>query len=143
MSMVRFRKFMNLPAAERSLLLRVAGLLWLIRLGLWLLPFQTLQRLHRRVAHVSPPRDKAGTIGPDRLAWAVTVASRYVPGATCLTQALAAQVLLGRRGHQTRLHIGVRKGEESDLQAHAWLECSGRVVIGESNVECYSPLLRY
>jgi hypothetical protein len=74
------------------------------------------------------------------LIWAVTAASRYVPGATCLAQALAAQVLLGRTGYPARLRIGVAKGEERKFEAHAWVESQGRVVIGGPGLGRFTPL---
>ena len=46
------------------------------------------------------------------VAWAVTHAARLVPGASCLTQALAAKQLLGNRGIPSRLRIGVARGDE-------------------------------
>ena len=66
----------------------------------------------------------------ERLGWGMTKASQFVPKTTCLTQALGTQVLLGRRGHLTLIHIGVAKGEEGRLEAHAWLESRGKVVLG-------------
>jgi hypothetical protein len=77
-----------------------------------------------------------------QVVWAVTVASRYVPAATCLTQALATQILLSRRGHPTSLRIGVGRSEAGEFQAHAWVECQGRVVIGGIKaLSRYTPLL--
>ena len=48
----------------------------------------------------------------------------------CLTQALALQWLLRRRGEKVQVHIGVRKNEDGVFAAHAWLEKEGRVLIG-------------
>ena len=77
----------------------------------------------------------------DRVAWAVEMASWRMPGAkSCLTQALAAQVLLGRRGYPTLLHIGVAKGEQGRFRAHAWLESKGKVVIGGLEQEPFTLL---
>jgi hypothetical protein len=77
----------------------------------------------------------------DSIAWAVTVASHYVPVATCLTQALAARVLLAGRGRSARLCIGVARSESGRFQAHAWVECAGRVVIGGAEAPVrFTPL---
>ena len=86
-------------------------------------------------------RDKAALPSIAQLVWAVRSASVYVPHATCLTQALAAQVLLERCGYPTRLVIGVAPDHngEAAFQAHAWLESEGVVVIGDSAVQ-YVPL---
>jgi hypothetical protein len=87
-----------------------------------------------------PPASVSAPPAMDRLTWAVETVSRFVPAATCLTQALAAQVLLTRRGRAARLHIGVSKAEGRKLEAHAWVESQGRVVIGGSGLERYTVL---
>lgn len=53
----------------------------------------------------------------------------FVPGASCLTQALAAKYMLARSGHPTRILIGVRKGDEA-VEAHAWLVAGNAVILG-------------
>jgi Transglutaminase-like superfamily len=62
----------------------------------------------------------------------VALASRYVPTATCLAQALAGQTLLAQQGEPAVLRIGVAKNEAGKLEAHAWVESQGRIVIGAS-----------
>jgi Transglutaminase-like superfamily len=58
-----------------------------------------------------------------------------VPRATCLTKALAGQVLLTHYGHSTVVHVGVTKEKGAGtFQAHAWLESDGKVLIGASEV---------
>ena len=56
----------------------------------------------------------AGASGSlEQMVWAVTVVSRYLPGATCLTQALAAQALLTQSGFPSQVEIGVAKDRRS------------------------------
>jgi hypothetical protein len=139
--MKRLHSFIRLPATQRSLLIRAALMLWATRLGLWLLPFQTLRRLLARFA-LGPTRvsDTDGC-STARVVWAVEAAARHMPLAnTCLTQALAAQVLLARRGYPAFLRIGVVKGDKDNLQAHAWVESGGEVVIGGYELERYAHL---
>src|SRR5215204_1259008 len=134
--MKRLRKFLHLPSGERRLLVKAALLLGAIRLGLWLLPFRTLRRMITQWSQVSGGlRKPDDQYSEERIVWGVTKASQYVPQATCLTQALAAQVLLARRGHPALLRIGFVKGEEDRLEAHAWLESRGEVLIGGSGLE--------
>lgn len=66
-----------------------------------------------------------------RAAWAAdAMGRRLLPERPCLTQALVLQYLLLRRGDDSaELHIGVTKSNE-ELQAHAWMERNGRVLIG-------------
>jgi hypothetical protein len=61
---------------------------------------------------------------------AISAVGRRIGGTTCLTQAAVAYTMLRRHGHDPRLRIGVRHGDSS-LEAHAWVECDGAVVIGE------------
>jgi len=83
------------------------------------------------MTHKTAKLQKTDPVFVDKVVWAVRVASRYMPGRVkCLAQALTAQVLLERRGYQTQLRIGVAKGEGGQLEAHAWVESQGRIVIG-------------
>lgn len=70
-----------------------------------------------------------------RAAWAAhAIGRRFLPERPCLTQALVLQYLLLRRGDDAaELHIGVTKDKEGALQAHAWVERKGRVLIGGKN----------
>jgi hypothetical protein len=86
------------------------------------------------------PRRITDSSFPDRAARAVRRVSRVVPGATCLTQALAVQAFLERRGLPTRLHIGVRDSGEA-VRAHAWLDSQGMTVIGGAPSGQWTPLL--
>jgi hypothetical protein len=126
-----------MSARERRLLLVGGVVVACVRILLWILPFRRLVRLvertalrSARVAPVRLPEDTNVT-----LAWGVTTAARYVPRATCLTQALAAQWLFAWFGHPTQLRIGVAKGNGKLLQAHAWLESEGRVLVGGESLE--------
>lgn len=104
-----------------------------------LLPFQTLRRLVDRLSKPSARSQTTGRSSIEKVVWAVELSGRYVPG-TCLTRALAAQILLARRGHPVLLHIGAVREEGEKFLAHAWLECDGRVVIGGHELERYTPL---
>lgn len=128
--MKRILKFLRLPSTDRRLLIKSAFLLGVIRLGLSLLPLKTLLGLVRGVKHERTGVSSADNISSDRIAWAVIVASRYVPFATCLTRAMVVQMLFAQEGYPAHLRIGVAKSEEDRLEAHAWVESQGRIVIG-------------
>src|SRR5438094_9300076 len=109
--MSRARKFVALAPQDRVLLVCAAAALAVVRLSIVFLPFRILRAalaiLARRrvVAPASGPFPSA-----DRIAWAIALASRYVPGAnTCLTRAAAAQALFAWRNQPTDLHLGVAK----------------------------------
>jgi hypothetical protein len=136
--MRRLGRFFRLPASERWLLAKAALLLGAIRVGLWLLPFRTLRSLLDRAAAFHGEANHEPT---DAVVWAVEVAAKGLPAFdTCLTRALATQVLLSRRGVPALLRIGVVKSQEGKFEAHAWVESDGRVVIGGYELERYTPL---
>jgi hypothetical protein len=139
--MTLLRKYRRLPAADRRLLVMSALLLGAVRLGLWLLPFQTVRRLLASMTGVTTTLHDTEQTSIERIAWAVAEASQSIPRATCLTQALAMQVLLGWQGHAARLCIGVARSDIGQFQAHAWVECQGRVVIGGADAPSrFTPL---
>lgn len=148
--MHRLPKLWKRNPSEIALFARVSLLVWAIRVGLWILPFPMLRKL---VAHAIGDAGKDADMTskyfeatPEtqpvmgRLKWAVQAASRYVPEATCLTQALAMQILLARQGYASDVHIGVAKGEAGKFEAHAWVESRGQVLIGGRGVERWTPL---
>ncbi len=52
------------------------------------------------------------------IGWAVTRAARYLPfKAVCLPQAMAARVMLERRGVKSIMHFGAAKGAQKPLDA--------------------------
>ena len=51
--------------------------------------------------------------------------SRFVPGATCIHRALAAQRMLVGRGLQTEVVIGLRR-QQDEIEGHAWIEVHHR-----------------
>jgi hypothetical protein len=55
-----------------------------------------------------------------------------VPGATCLTQALAGQYLLARQGSASKISVGIERGTGTQLKAHAWLMSGSHIVLGGS-----------
>ena len=134
------QKFLRLSATEQRLLIQAAVLLGGIRIGLRLLPFRTVRSLVAQLASSSLRSHRINRCSTDRLIWAVTKASRYVPGATCMTQALTAEVLLTHHGHPAHLRVGFAKAEEGKLEGHAWLESRGRIVVGGEEVSRFTRL---
>jgi hypothetical protein len=124
-----WRSWRALSATERRLLIVAGVAVTLARLGLWLLPFRLLLQCAERI-----PARLTG-VTAEQAAWAVSVPSSIVPRATCLTQALAALALLHLYGHPATIHIGVRRDEHAQLNAHAWVESGDAVVVGGPHTE--------
>ena len=132
-----WRKCLHLPAPERRLLLEAFLLTLLVRGGLGLLGYRRLQAL---LAPLARPR-RSPPLSLDRVSWAVLAVNARLPGSgTCLAQAMAAQILAGREGHPSQLRFGVARDPGAPLQAHAWLESRGEVVVGGAGLRHFTPL---
>lgn len=134
-------KFFRLDPNDRRLILHALGWVVAVRLSLWIVPFRFL-----RAAFAHPAENRATRTTPPvstaRIAWAVMAVSRYVPYASCLTQTLATMGLLRRHGYSADMRIGVALDAARNLQAHAWVESEGKLVIGGTGLEQYTPLTR-
>lgn len=124
-------KFLQLARTEKALILKSFFFVLAIRIVLWLVPARLLQRLFTW----NFVENAEGTAGDWseilRIVRSVKSVSRFVPRATCLTQALAASLLIRRSGQKSELKIGVAKDDSSQLIAHAWLEKDGRIILGK------------
>jgi hypothetical protein len=135
----RLRRFAQVNNRRRMLLGEAVVWLLLARLALLFIPFP---RLARHLGTFVPPTDpralqvmSKGSHEYARIAeevgWAVTRAARHVPfKAVCLPQAMAARIMLKRRGVDSVLHFGAAKGQDKPLDAHAWLDAAGVEVTG-------------
>jgi hypothetical protein len=126
----------TMDGRDRRLLWQALPLVIAVRAALWILPVRfLLGRASRRAEGACPTPT---SFDPDRVAWSVRAAARRVPRATCLTQAVAAQILLARHGHRSRLYLGVARCPDGVMAAHAWVECGGRLMVGGRSVDRYA-----
>jgi hypothetical protein len=132
------RRLRDLSPGDWLLLLRAFPLTVGIRLAVRLVPF----RLLRRYVHSHRRAPRPGAPSVDRIAWAVLASARRVPDASCLTQALVAETLLHRAGHEAVFHLGVARPTDGaeGLEAHAWVESGGRVVVGGGELDRFTRL---
>jgi len=142
--MSRLRKFLSLPPADRRCLLEASGWLGLARLALLLLPFRWLAPYLGRQMAQSPGAAAAPAVLLERIAWAVATASRHLPwDCFCLAQALAAKAMLQRRGVPSTLYLGLAKGGEAQLQAHAWLRCGAQILTGRPGMTGFTIIATF
>jgi hypothetical protein len=131
------RRFAGVDNRRRALVVEAVAYLLLARLALIFVPFP---KLARRLGRFVPPSDPRAAAARERTAqagtaeaigWAVTRSARYVPfKAVCLPQAMAARLMLKRRGVASVMHFGAARGEDKPLDAHAWLDAAGVEVTG-------------
>ncbi len=134
------RRLLRLPAADRRLLLAAFAAVVVVRAGLWILPFRSIRSVVARMGAGARGKPMAPPARAERIAWSVERAASVVPAASCLTQALAAKALLSRAGFPAELRIGVAREPGARLEAHAWVESGGRVLIGDHDLERFTVL---
>lgn len=113
-----------------------------VRLLLALMTWKYVERLASGTSRRLAPAPVTGTVEDDaRLGRAVRRAARLVPGARCLAQATAGMIVAARRGHRSRMRIGVMLGSREAFGAHAWLETAHGVPIGGEEAAGFAPLM--
>ena len=137
-----WRKFLILTNRERLFTIETFLLLGLVRLGLWLISYQKLLHLLDQMSKLNYGDRE---IELNKIVKAVNISTCYMPGgAKCLARALTTQVLMKQQGYSPQLFIGVAKAEQGQLEAHAWVEYQGLIVIGDlQNLSQYMPMSLY
>lgn len=140
--MKQILKFLNLTGQDRQLLLKSFILLGLVRLGLYLLPFGTLKQFLDNRLQLFSKSQKIARIELDKIPWAINLSAKYWFGEVkCLAKALTTQILMSSYGYCSQLQIGVAKSKQGNLEAHAWVENEGKVVVGHLQDLCrFTPL---
>lgn len=127
--MSKLVKFYNLHKQEQKLLVQAYLLLNLIRLGLFFLPFQRLKKLLEDLSRFQ--KQVNSPITARFIARAIHYSARLSPGKVmCLAKALTTNTLMNIYDLPCQLNIGVAKSENNHLEAHAWVEVEGRVIVG-------------
>lgn len=125
----KLQKFVRLNTADKELFFQVWLRLWQVRTMLWTSTYNvTRSRLQKKVSIGDPVKSDLKYV--KKIARFVSVASGFVPRASCLVQALAGECLLRESGFDPSLHIGVKREHSETFEAHAWLEFDGTKVIG-------------
>ena len=133
----RALKFLRLPVGSKVLLLEAWITLGLSRGMVLTLPFRWIApRLRARL----PDSDQTSIQAQaEAVGWALRVASKYTPWkSNCLAQAIAGKRMLHRRKLSSTLVLGVRKGEQDEFEAHAWLDCGSITLTGGHDHAGYS-----
>lgn len=132
-------QFCKCSNREKWLLSKSAVLLIAIR---FFLRAAGINRVLKRIEQDRPSLSGVPSNYPlVKVAWAVETASRYIPGTTCLYKALITQMLFKKYGYKSTLKIGLKKNGSHQLNAHAWVEIDGQIVVSSlRGVSKYTPL---
>ena len=113
-----------------------------MRLGLAWIGYERVRKVLVRLNRSYPVPAGECDAKADRLIWALRIAGKAaLTERGCLPLALAAQFWLNRCGVANDLLIGVRRDATGKIEAHAWIEQHGRVLIGGSpTMQSYQTL---
>jgi Transglutaminase-like superfamily len=138
--MQRWGKLLRLRPVDVVLLPGILVLVVLTRLALSFLPFPLLRKALDRLKALR--LRWLARLSRERVTWMVKTAARFVPGASCLTQAIATELLCGFCGEAAETCFGVSR-QDGRLEAHAWVESGGKVILGAPEAGKFTPLVRY
>lgn len=129
--MKKLYKFLKLSQSDRHIFWRAYLLMMLVRLGMLLLPFKKLQNLILKANQLKFLARFSPSFTVKDIAIGVNRSARFSPGEVkCLAKALTTAVLMEIYSLPYQTKIGVAKGENNNLEAHAWVESEGKIVIG-------------
>ncbi len=120
----------------RGLALRLEALAY-VRRARRLLGERTFASAREELNH-GTSRRPTSRAAPAEVGRAVESAARFVPGAMCVAQSLAAQAMLVRRGVPSRVHFGFRRLPDGSVDGHAWVEVEGAVVAGDVGLDDFT-----
>jgi hypothetical protein len=132
-------RFRRLGWRRRALIAEAVVWLLALRLALLVIPFPRLARVLGAFVSPADPRvAAAGAATTERaswlareIGWAVTRGAAHAPfKAVCLPQAMAARIMLKRRGVGSVMRFGAARTPDGPLLTHAWLDAAGVEVAG-------------
>ncbi|MGL5379009.1 lasso peptide biosynthesis B2 protein [Clostridium sp.] len=115
------------------------------RMVILFLPFNKLRKKMGTKGLESPEKVDKETYKVARdISWIVIQASKYTPWESkCLVQALTAQRLMKENGIPTTVYLGVKKGANNEILAHAWTRCGEYFLTGGINRGEYTVVAKF
>jgi hypothetical protein len=140
--MKQILRFVRLAPQDRNLFLKACLLLSFVRFGLFLRSFNRLCKFLERFSAVNPSTVSDRRVLIHRVVWAIDASCKLMPGTVkCLARALTMKTLLDMHNCPSTLMIGVDKNAAKQLEAHAWVEYEGHVVMGQlHDLSRFKPL---
>jgi len=120
--------FLKISNCKKLLLIKSIVLTLLIRICLYILPFSKIYPISIKLSKIHVNRKNPKKVRD--IIWSIKISASYIPRASCLVQAISAQILMKHYNHDSILKIGVSKSDS--FEAHAWLEMDKKIILGES-----------
>jgi hypothetical protein len=141
------QKFFEISTRERLRMLEALYWLILYTIQIYLMPFRWWQ--DRIGLKMQPWKEEALSPGQMQkiglVRRAVFRAKKVLLGyPKCFALSLTLKKMLQKRGIDSTLFLGVKKGDHQTLMAHAWLKCANLTVYGGKNASGhYKELVIY
>jgi hypothetical protein len=140
--MGRLLKFWSLPRQEKYCFCEAGILLLLSNLSIKTIPFRQIYRFLHANWHTRTRVVLDSTENIKLVMLSLSRAANLLPWKSrCLSQSIAAFVMLRRRGIPAVMFVGVKSLEDSSLLAHAWVQTGHEVTIENSEISTYTPLV--
>jgi hypothetical protein len=112
---------------------------------IWFVPFKKLApKLGERGIARNNAVTPSGKIMLPEIRRSIRRVSRYSPWKTrCFVEAITAAKMLQKRRIPYTLHLGVSKGTENGLIAHAWLIAGKWTVTGERGMKKFTSVEKF
>lgn len=145
MSFVKIKKFLKLDFKYKIMFFEAFFYMGIYRMCIKFIPFK---KLNKYMGKLNEESTNCININNYRIAKQVGVAiltiSRFTPWESkCLVQALTAQKMMKKRKISTTLYLGVKKDDENQLIAHAWIRCGTFYITGGAIRQKYSVVAKY
>ncbi len=140
------KRYRDRTPEERRAVTRAGLLIAALQMALAVLPFRRVMggvyRVARPPSPLGPGPGEPSQFDRDLAVWAVEASGRRLLSRNpCLPKALAVLILFRRGGEPAELRLGVARENDGPVQAHAWVESGGQVVIGgDVPIETYTRL---
>ncbi len=146
MRISKLQTFWDLPFRDKFFFLDAVLLLSISKLVVLTVPFKKVApHLGKVNGEVNYELDSIQLQKADRIKLFINMAAGNVPfRSVCLDQAMAGMLLLRRFRIPSNLCLGVKRNEaEKKLDAHAWIECGGRILIGGQRSLQYNKVAHF
>lgn len=110
----------------------------------WMLLFRPFNKIMPLIKNDREFTNEAGIELLGLIQLSIARASVRSPWRTkCFEQALAARMMLMRRGIAATIYFGVLKKPDNKMEAHAWLKCRDIVVTGWKKMDSYTVVAQF
>ncbi len=142
----RISNFFRSDREARALIAEAAWTLAAAQAAVRLLSFRRLApRLGVQAGGVAKAEITPAQIAQARrVGWAIRRLAPLFPwDVKCLGQAVAGKWMLQRRGLRSTLYLGVDRGQDTWLEAHAWLRCGQEFLTGAAGHERFKVIASF